>query len=189
MHFAPSTTRSLEQFPPLLISVAFAAKNVYFLPQIANVLLHNKAKWDTGTELLGDDMDERLLLSERRPILVVCLTNHALDQFLEGIHKFHPKGIVRIGGRSKSEVMRTCSLSELKHKMHKVRVNCHMENELFFSSLLNECSIEGPGSKACRKPQLSREHLLSTVHIKIVVKKAEMPVFLGPQLKFVVSCN
>ena len=100
------------------------------MPQIANVLLHNKAKWDTGTELLDDDMDERLLLSERRPILVVCFTNHALDQFLEGIHKFHPEGIVRIGGRSKSVVMKDCSLSELKHKMHQVRVNCHMENEL-----------------------------------------------------------
>ena len=122
-------------------------------------MLHNKAKWDTGTELLDDDMDERLLLSERRPILVVCMTNHALDQFLEGIHKFHPKGIVRIGGRSKSAVMRTCSLSELKHKMHKVRVNCHMENELFYCSLLNECSIEGPGSKACRKPPfINRAH-------------------------------
>ena len=117
------------------------------------MLLHNKGKWDTGTELL-DDMDERLLLSERRPILVVCYTNHALDQFLEGIHKFHPKGIVRIGGRSKSEVMKACSLSELKHRMHKVRVNCHVEDELYFFSLLNHpcipfkqtpLVIQGPG--------------------------------------------
>ena len=118
------------------------------------MLLHNKGKWDTGTELLDDNMDERLLLSERRPILVVCYTNHALDQFLEGIHKFHPKGIVRIGGRSKSEVMKACSLSELKHRMHKVRVNGHVEDELYFSSLLNHpcipfkqtpLVIQGPG--------------------------------------------
>ena len=129
MHFAPSTTCSLKQFPPLLISVASATKNIYCLPQIANVLLHNKAKWDTGTELLDDDMDERLLLSERRPIHVVCYTNHALDQFLEGIHKFHPKGIVRIGGRSKSDIMKDCSLLELKHRMRKVRVNSSLVNE------------------------------------------------------------
>ncbi|XP_068745966.1 NFX1-type zinc finger-containing protein 1-like isoform X2 [Montipora capricornis] len=87
--------------------------------KIANVLLHNKSKWDTGTEHLDGDIDERYLLSERRPILVVCYTNHALDQFLEGIHKLHPQGIVRVGGRSQSEVMQACSLSELKHKMHK----------------------------------------------------------------------
>ena len=104
------------------------------------MLLHNKGKWDTGTELL-DNMDERLLLSERRPILVVCYTNHALDQFLEGIHKFHPKGIVRIGGRSKSDVMKACSLSELKHRMHKVRVNCHVEDEQYFSPLLSHPCI------------------------------------------------
>ena len=91
------------------------------------MLLHNKAKWDTGTELLDDDMDERLL--QRRPIHVVCYTNHALDQFLEGIHKFHPKGIVRIGGRSKSEVMKACSLLELKHRMRKVIVNSPLLNE------------------------------------------------------------
>ena len=113
----------------MLISVAPATKDVYCLPQIANVLLHNKAKWDTGTELLDDNMDEHSPLSERRPIHVVCYTNHALDQFLEGIHKFHPKGIVRVGGRSKSEVMKACSLSELKHKMRKVRVNSSLLNE------------------------------------------------------------
>ena len=36
------------------------------------------------------------------PILVVCFTNHALDQFLEGILEFE-ENIVRIGSRSKSE--------------------------------------------------------------------------------------
>jgi len=97
-------------------------QNQFCLLQIANVLLHNKLKWDTGTELLGDDGDQAPLVSERRPILVVCYTNHALDQFLEGIHQFHPEGIVRIGGRSQSEIMKACSLSELKHKMHKVTI-------------------------------------------------------------------
>lgn len=37
------------------------------------------------------------------PILVLCHTNHALDQFLEGILKFEPR-VVRVGGRSQSEV-------------------------------------------------------------------------------------
>ncbi|KAL9983501.1 hypothetical protein ACROYT_G005684 [Oculina patagonica] len=88
--------------------------------KIANVLLHNKKKWDTDR----DENDRALLgghlrrLSGHRPILVVCYTNHALDQFLEGIHQFHPQGIVRIGGRSQSEIMKACSLSELKHQMH-----------------------------------------------------------------------
>ncbi|XP_068677009.1 NFX1-type zinc finger-containing protein 1-like [Montipora foliosa] len=79
--------------------------------KIANVLLHNKGKWDTERV--------RLYGTRHRPILVVCYTNHALDQFLEGIHQFHPDGIVRVGGRSQSETMQACSLSQLKHEMHK----------------------------------------------------------------------
>lgn len=57
--------------------------------------------------------------ADAHPILVVCYTNHALDQFLEGIHEFHQEGIVRVGGRSQSETMQKCSLRELKYKMHK----------------------------------------------------------------------
>lgn len=72
--------------------------------QIAKVLLHNISAWNkTGS-----------------PILVVCFTNHALDQFLEGIHLFHSDGIVRVGGRSKSEKIQECSLSKLKDDMMKV---------------------------------------------------------------------
>ncbi|XP_048877737.1 NFX1-type zinc finger-containing protein 1 [Brienomyrus brachyistius] len=47
------------------------------------------------------------------PVLVVCYTNHALDQFLEGIHGFLQNGIVRVGGRSSSEVLKHFTLREL----------------------------------------------------------------------------
>ena len=33
------------------------------------------------------------------PILVICYTNHALDQFLEGIIQNVPEKIVRLGSR------------------------------------------------------------------------------------------
>ncbi len=46
-----------------------------------------------------------------RPILVVCYTNHALDQFLEGILEV-TNNIVRIGSRSKSEVLRPFNLRD-----------------------------------------------------------------------------
>ena len=89
--------------------------------QIANVLLHNKEKWDSGRAFrLNTYRFGQRVSSGHRPILVVCYTNHALDQFLEGIHQFHPDGIVRVGGRSQSETMKECSLSELKHEMYQV---------------------------------------------------------------------
>jgi hypothetical protein len=40
------------------------------------------------------------------PLLVVTFTNHALDQFLEGLIKAGiTKGLVRMGSRSKSELL------------------------------------------------------------------------------------
>lgn len=76
---------------------------LFSFKQIAKILLHNKTTWRTN--------------STEGPILVVCYTNHALDQFLEEIYKFHRNGIVRVGGRSQSEVMKKCSLWETKQKM------------------------------------------------------------------------
>mmetsp|Transcript_122580 Transcript_122580/g.392305 ORF Transcript_122580/g.392305 Transcript_122580/m.392305 type:complete len:1641 (+) Transcript_122580:598-5520(+) len=70
----------------------------------------------TGKTWVGLKIVQALLENTREvrysPILVVCYTNHALDQFLEGIFKFCEK-IARIGSRSKSEIMQTRNLKEL----------------------------------------------------------------------------
>ncbi|CAI5492240.1 unnamed protein product, partial [Closterium sp. Naga37s-1] len=44
------------------------------------------------------------------PILCVCFTNHALDQFLEGLIASGIKNVVRVGGRSKSESLQKYNL-------------------------------------------------------------------------------
>lgn len=68
--------------------------------KVVQVLLKNKKYW-IGTSAKP----------EQAPILVICFTNHALDQFLEGISKF-TNSIVRIGGQSKSEAMQKFGLKE-----------------------------------------------------------------------------
>jgi len=47
------------------------------------------------------------------PILVVCYTNHALDQFLEGLIKITEK-IIRIGGGCKSDVLKPFMLRNIE---------------------------------------------------------------------------
>ncbi|XP_041672918.1 NFX1-type zinc finger-containing protein 1 isoform X2 [Cheilinus undulatus] len=102
----------------------------------------------TGKTYVGLKIAQALLTNQglwRRdgaPMLVVCYTNHALDQFLEGIHRFlkpemvrkgllgrlggwqqsplskEPRsrlGIVRVGGRSSSEILKPYNLTELLH--------------------------------------------------------------------------
>ena len=64
----------------------------------------------------------RLREVSQTPILVICFTNHALDQFLEGIYDFYGSNenkIIRIGGRSKSEKLKDCNLKAIKEKSKK----------------------------------------------------------------------
>ncbi|KAH1177640.1 hypothetical protein KIL84_011342 [Mauremys mutica] len=68
--------------------------------QIVEILLRNQSQW----------------WKDQRPFLVVCYTNHALDQFMEGILQFQPSGVVRIGGRSRSDTVAACSLRNLRQK-------------------------------------------------------------------------
>lgn len=78
------------------------------LIQIAKVLLCNQTAWSRN--------------GKTGPMLVVCYTNHALDQFLEGILDFHPNGIIRVGGRSQSERIKELSLSTVKKEMIQVAI-------------------------------------------------------------------
>ena len=77
--------------------------------KVVQTLLRNQHVWNAA----GDDD-----LTNSPPILVVCLTNHALDQFLEGIHAFQ-SGIVRVGGRSQSELIRSFSLENKRPLAHR----------------------------------------------------------------------
>lgn len=54
------------------------------------------------------------------PILIVCYTNHALDQFLEGMIPFC-QDLVRIGGNSKSELLNEFNLRSLGFRMRDTR--------------------------------------------------------------------
>ncbi|XP_020600662.1 NFX1-type zinc finger-containing protein 1-like isoform X1 [Orbicella faveolata] len=68
--------------------------------KIAQALLQNTSFWQNR--------------GERSPILMVSYTNHALDQFLEGLLPMH--GIVRVGGRSKSEKLKSHSLVSIRRQ-------------------------------------------------------------------------
>jgi hypothetical protein len=61
----------------------------------------------------------KILLANRhlranRPIVFICQTNHALDQILEHVYTFE-KNIIRIGGRSESDIMQGLSLQAVQN--------------------------------------------------------------------------
>ncbi|XP_053250798.1 NFX1-type zinc finger-containing protein 1 [Podarcis raffonei] len=116
----------------------------------------------TGKTYVGLKIMEVLLKNKaargETPILVVCYTNHALDQFLEGIQAFQPTGIVRVGGRSNSEKLKPFTLQQLRGRSDFLRglpghlrwsysdITCEMreaESELSRGAAQLECGLHG----------------------------------------------
>jgi len=108
------------------------------------------------------------------PILVVCYTNHALDQFLEGVADLFENlknvsakrqpSIVRIGGRCKSEKLDKFSL----HKVAKEHFKC-------MPSDYHELRIE------------TRERI-STLQIQRSKLLKEMQIFANPEGNICAIC-
>lgn len=69
-----------------------------------------------GKSFIGLEIVKTLLLNTDAQILIVCYTNHALDQFLAGILKC-TEDIVRIGNQSKNELLDQFNLKQLNDNM------------------------------------------------------------------------
>lgn len=67
-----------------------------------------------GLKIVRALLDNRHVWEEEKKsvMLMVCYTNHALDQFLEGVLTFQQTGIIRVGGRSSSESLQRFNLQE-----------------------------------------------------------------------------
>ena len=78
----------------------------YVGAKIVRCLLENREAWDP---------------EGFSPMLMVCYTNHALDQFLEKVLEFLPQeDIIRVGGRCKSQKLEACNLKLFtdEYRMH-----------------------------------------------------------------------
>ena len=73
----------------------------------------------TGKSYIGILLAQILCsnLPKNSPLVVVCYTNHALDTFLEGCLTNFTSKIVRIGGRSKSNILEPFNLSVLRKNL------------------------------------------------------------------------
>jgi len=94
---------------------------------LMQVLLANKAQSDCG------------------PILCICYTNHALDQFLEHLLDRNILDIVRVGARSKSERLEQYNLQALMNvtdKPFQVRQVLRQANEALESDAKNIRDLE-----------------------------------------------
>ena len=101
---------SLIQGPP-------GTGKTHFGTIITNILLQNlndEIKDGYSDEYFDENINEN---SNPSQILVVCYTNHALDQFIEKISQY-TNSIVRIGGRCQNERVKKY---ELCNKIHSIK--------------------------------------------------------------------
>ena len=79
----------------------------------------------TGKSYTGVALTRVLLANKKAadlgPILVVCYTNHALDQLLEHFIDTGIERIIRVGGRSKSEQLEGLNLRDVSRMMERTR--------------------------------------------------------------------
>lgn len=116
LQFALTRELAIIQGPP-------GTGKTYVGLKIVQALLTNECVWQIS--------------AQKFPILVVCYTNHALDQFLEGIYKCQKTSIVRVGGRSNSEILKQFTLRELRNK-REFRRNLPMHLRRAYMSIVTE---------------------------------------------------
>ncbi|XP_053682990.1 NFX1-type zinc finger-containing protein 1 [Sabethes cyaneus] len=66
----------------------------------------------TGKTFIGQEIVQALLSNTEHQILLICLTNHALDQFLCGILRF-TDSLVRMGSQSKHALLDSYNVKQL----------------------------------------------------------------------------
>lgn len=71
-----------------------------------------------GLKIVKTLIDNKDAWYENCPILIVCYTNHALDQFLEGLLNT-TEDIIRVGGQSKNEKLQPFNIKEKRVAMLK----------------------------------------------------------------------
>ncbi|KAJ9657843.1 hypothetical protein H2198_004039 [Neophaeococcomyces mojaviensis] len=88
----------------------------------------------TGKSFTGIALIKVLLEAKHKaklgPIVCVCYINHALDQLLEHLHAAGVEQMIRVGSRSKSEVLEEINLRKVAQEGEQTRAEKHRKWEL-----------------------------------------------------------
>ena len=101
----------------------------------------------TGKSFTGIVLIKVLLKNRERaylgPIICICYTNHALDQLLEYLVHDGIQSIIRLGSRSKSQILEPFNLRQVSQQQSKTKTEKHREWELRKGIDLDSLEIEG----------------------------------------------
>lgn len=129
----------------------------------------------TGKTFIGLKITQLLLenstiWNDNSPILVVCYTNHALDQFLEGILLFE-ENIIRIGGRSNNERIKKLQLSQFRQA---ARANREIPKHIYLlrKAIMKKIDVlESYSESYFHSLEFSTKEILSLELLKPVIER------------------
>ena len=91
---------------------------------MTDVFIPTRQCTGTGKTFVGATLSDIILRHSNETILVLCYTNHALDQFLEYLLKRgSTASIVRIGSRSQNPALENYNLRSLTRKVNATGVD------------------------------------------------------------------
>ena len=105
----------------------------------------------TGKSYTGVAIIKALLKNRKAaqlgPILCVCYTNHALDQLLEHLVKDGVEQVIRLGSRSKSELLQDLNLHHLSKEIRPTKTESYEKHRLYedLDTVLGEIEELMPG--------------------------------------------
>jgi len=82
----------------------------------------------TGVAIIKTLLKNRAA-AELGPIICVCYTNHALDQLLESLVRDNVRQVIRIGSRSKSEMLQKLNLQHVSQEIDTTKIERHRKWE------------------------------------------------------------
>lgn len=102
----------IEKIPIFVLS----AGKTYLGIQIARLLVHNLKKCARLGKAHPTHQFAPMRSHEHRPILCLCYTNHALDQFLMGLIESGIKSVVRVGGKIRRDELKEYDIKNIRRK-------------------------------------------------------------------------
>ncbi len=105
----------------------------------------------TGKSYTGVAIIKTLLKNQKAaklgPIICVCYTNHALDQLLENLIKGGVEQLIRLGSRSKSEILQGLNLHLISKQVSPTKIEGHEKSKHYaeLDNVLEEIEKLMPG--------------------------------------------
>ncbi|XP_063384335.1 NFX1-type zinc finger-containing protein 1-like [Cydia fagiglandana] len=128
----------------------------------------------TGKTFIGVKIASTILKNlslEGTPMLIICYTNHALDQFLEGILKV-TDNIVRLGSQSKNKTMEQYTLNSMRTKIKCKYSYLYSNKRKELEKIFNEMTEVQTEIEKCEKEIISYKSIKP--YLKIDGKSLEL---------------